>query len=98
MRQKQNIGEVIEFEIYYRLAAMLLAQPIISFLFHYLKKTLNESYFNLDALKTLIYNPFGIFLVILMFIWMTLFASVEISGLLMIIYNKQGKKRLSFRN
>lgn len=98
MRQKQNIGEVIEFEIYYRLAAMLLAQPIISFLFHYLKKTLNESYFNLDALKTLIYKPFGIFLVLLMFIWMTLFASVEISGLLMIIYNKRGKKRLSFRN
>ena len=37
-RQKQNIGEIIEFELFYRFLAMILAQPVVSFLFHNIKK------------------------------------------------------------
>ncbi|NLY09270.1 MAG: hypothetical protein GXZ11_05155 [Tissierellia bacterium] len=97
-RQKQNLGEIIEFELYYRFLAILLAQPIISFLFHYVRESSDKPYFNLETLKSLFQKPVVIFPLLLILIWMTLFASIEISALLMIIYNKESKKRLSFRN
>ena len=49
-RQKQNIGEIIEFELFYRFLAMILAQPVVSFLFHNIKKASNMPYFNFEAL------------------------------------------------
>ena len=97
-RQKQNIGEIIEFELLYRFLAMILAQPVISFLFHNIKKASNMPYFNFEALKSLTNKPSVLIWVFFIVLWMVLFASIEISGLLMISYSKKDTKRLSFHD
>lgn len=97
-RQKQNIGEIIEFELFYRFLAMILAQPVVSFLFHNIKKASNMPYFNFEALKSLTNKPSVLIWVFFIVLWMVLFASIEISGILMISYSKKDTKRLSFHD
>ncbi len=89
---KYNQKTLIQFEFFYKIISSLLFIPLFLWIFNFTMKIAGFSYLTLENILAFLLNPFSLFMILLLIMFMTLYALFDISALIIILdcsYQKQ---------
>jgi len=94
---REDFSNVLFFELTYKLLAFFVGWPIVSMLFNYAAKQTGLTFLTMETLQLMVKNPTAVFILATLLLWLGIFVTIEVSGIMTLLYYNRYGWQLDFK-